>query len=367
MLKRCLTMACANIGTLHGKLEAILNTCDDVYLLSEVRLSASAIKSVARAALSFGYESSWSSSPPPARASAVSPGGVGILCRAPLSVRKVRVPELERWMNEGRLLIVHLLIPGSEPILLILIYAYAVSHPSRVDNESFVAQVLHWAQGMSQPILIGGDMNMHREECAALALSHTYGFWHLGPLTPSTKGRDSVLSKKGPIDHVLGNVALCDLGVKVEVDLSRAYSVHYVLAIQVLVPPLEYHVWKWPKVTKFTEHTRADQSLPFPEAQSITHWSVMATKWLERATGVNIASRTRVTTEPFVPSPPKVDHDFCALDKARRAVANILRWNLPSARAWASVRRKLAALQPPILVECNDKSRLSGALEELGV
>ena len=84
----------------------------DVLMISEVRASASGLRTRARRAGACGYFSSWSHPPPRAATFAVAPGGVAILAKEPLALRSAKIPELQPWVEQGRLVVCKLTSGG---------------------------------------------------------------------------------------------------------------------------------------------------------------------------------------------------------------------------------------------------------------
>ena len=90
----------------------------DVYVLSEVKLSSSAQRSVARGA-SCGFVALWSSAPaPPSGGFAVPPDGVGVLVSSRFLARKVEAPELHLWQSIGRIVAVRISFESCDVMVL---------------------------------------------------------------------------------------------------------------------------------------------------------------------------------------------------------------------------------------------------------
>ena len=77
----------------------------DVLAMSEVRVAKPAIRALSRVARSRGFDAVFGVPPPPSPTFSVSLGGLAVLTRLPITVRKVHPPELVKWEEEGRILV----------------------------------------------------------------------------------------------------------------------------------------------------------------------------------------------------------------------------------------------------------------------
>ena len=126
---------------------------------TEVRASVSVSRSLARRARSLGYSAAFSSSPPASPTFRVSPGGVAILVRSPLSIRKLRPERLEVWEKKAIVFSVLACIPGTVPIYLVGAYGFPPSHEERCNNDAMFVDCLQWAAERRDPVLFLGDLD----------------------------------------------------------------------------------------------------------------------------------------------------------------------------------------------------------------
>ena len=155
--------------------------------------------------------------------------------RAPLSVQEVRVPALEKWINEARLCIAKVTDAGGSAWCFAACYGYPISHSSRGANEFFLADVLTFLGGMTCPSVMMGDVNDHPTTSFALTQAHGVGMHRLTRDDATTLTKDGQLASKLPIDQCYGNQPLLDLGVKVKVDPTLRISDHLPILLQVNV------------------------------------------------------------------------------------------------------------------------------------
>ena len=89
-------------------------------------------------------------------------------------------------------------------------YGFAKSHEQRHTNETFLAQVLHWASGLSQPVLLGGDLNETVLSSSVLSFLDQWRFVRLNSDKSTTKGKVHAHAQGLPIDHAIVNMKMRD-------------------------------------------------------------------------------------------------------------------------------------------------------------
>ena len=104
-----------NVKTLAKRFDLLVGLPFPLLLLSEVRASATGLRSLARRAMRLGITSVWSSPPPPSPTFSVAPGGTVVLAKSPFVAKEQPVPALQGWVSAARLCIARVLFPPPPP------------------------------------------------------------------------------------------------------------------------------------------------------------------------------------------------------------------------------------------------------------
>ena len=184
----------------------------------------SSIRTLSRRACKCGVSAVFSSPPPASPTFAVAPGGVAILAKQPLSIRKLRPESLEVWEKKGRVLCA--CIPGKVPVYLVGVYGFPPSHEESCNNDAMFACCFQWAAEWREPVLILGDFNESFHSLSSLSLSHQWCLWRATDDAPTTPGKTSRLAGGAAIDHVLANRPAYDILVSCQVQYELALSDH---------------------------------------------------------------------------------------------------------------------------------------------
>ena len=292
MASRC-TLASINVSSLSKRLEMILTWTFDVYVLSEVRLSHSAQRSVARRAASCGFCAFWSAPPPSSGGFAVPPGGVGVLVSSRFSARKVEAPEIHHWQALGRLVAVRISFQACE-VLVLAIYGFPKSHDMYCQNEVMHAQVSSWIAGLNMAMLLAGDYNETTTSAKLLAMPDLVNLWKVSPDTTTTRDKSGQPSKNLAIDHILANSPTLDLQIRCEVRYDLWVTDHYPITASWSIVHDTGMTWMWPRPMKLC-HKEHDP--PWPDAvHTLTEWNVASVKWIAKAYSVTPETKVAVTT-----------------------------------------------------------------------
>ena len=311
-------------------------------MCSEVRATQEGIASLGRRFLAKGYHSAFSHSPPASPTFAASPGGVCILVKAPLMIKKLHPPSLQGWRDKGRLVCARVILPTSSMVLICL-YGYAWGHPLHNTNEILISDTLYWASGLKCAVLVGGDLNESEHGCSALALARQWGFFHLSGESVTTRGRGALCSKGEPLDHLLGNHIALDMGVTAWVDQERWLSDHFPICAHIRAPNPPPLVWAWPRPMKISGPPVKKIGWD-AQPTTIAEWSVCAKKWLAESYEIPVNPCLGVSASALhIPGPP-VDKWFQTLASAQRAISRLRNQSVIPEDARRSISRKLQAL-----------------------
>ena len=233
-----------NVRSLPSKLSAILAWPMSLFLLTEVRVDAPKQRSLARVLSANACTCVWGAQPPPSPTFRVAPGGVAIIARQPWSVRKYHIPILDKWCKRSRVVSALATHPNMQNVVLVSVYGYAESHPSRSTNEDLVKDVLTSLADLKVAAFAGGDLNVHVHDSQTLTLSEAIGVFCVTPSDqPTTRARDGAPSTNYPIDYVFANQQAKDMVVEARVNYQVHLSDHYPLEVKVCCVSLQPSLW----------------------------------------------------------------------------------------------------------------------------
>ena len=327
----------------------------DIVMVSEVRASASALRTLARRARACGYFSSWSHPPPQAATFSVAPGGVAILAKDPLALRTEKIPELQMWVEQGRLVVCKL-VSGSFVCHLACLYAFPVTHPRRGENESFFRMIYSWAMSLRSPVLIGGDWNETRQSSQFLSLCGALGLVCISPNTPTTRAKRSPIAKSAAIDHVVVNQHFLDLRVSSVIRYDMCVSDHYPIEVKWCVQQHEHMAWDWPKPMKIT----MQKSHPPWKATCTTYqeWAHEAVTWIANACQCEPVHKTVVGQHVQGKKRIGCDQKLAIFLRIQQLLNSMREGGERSVTlAWKKLERKFSELEmacPHTLEECHD-------------
>ena len=131
---------------------------------------------------------------------------------------------------------------------------------------------------------------------STLSLAKQWGFFHVSGSLSSTKGKDMLVSKGLPIDHVFANSRMRELSLEAEVNHGVTLSDHYAITGSFVLPTSLPLAWCWPSVPVLSPSSFAPGpwggSVPSTRAQ----WTAKATLWLSSAFGVTMPTKMKVGT-----------------------------------------------------------------------
>ena len=354
----------ANVGTLNRKLQAVLAGGADVYCLQEVRIAASSFPAMSRAAAHHGYDVAWGHAPAPNVLTSVAPGGLALLVKTPATVRKIYPIALERWTKQGRLLPAIISWPNGSQICVLGMYGFPKTHRQAGANEELISTSLEWAKTLKCPLFAMGDLNESVLTSQSLALLEAGGLFSRGPQGPTTKGQRSLFSSGRAIDHFIVNRLGLELGVRVSLDLSASFSIHYALRATFCLPPSSFWVFRWPRVVKFDKsEVDLSKGVNFSfRAESLAEWDRKATRWVELVTGKHIGERYAMSTTEWVPPAPSPSPHFQRIYRAKKALLHLATCGRPTEDMSLSLSRKLRCLKLDPTLEPKE---LSDALDKM--
>ena len=128
-----------NVRSLSSRLSLLLSWGFDILIVSEARVAS--MRSLARVAKAGGYDTIFGPPPPPSPTFAVSPGGLAVFSKLPISLRKLHPLELEQWDASGRLVVVQV-VHGKDGFVIVAVYGFPLSHGEHGTNESLLTDAL---------------------------------------------------------------------------------------------------------------------------------------------------------------------------------------------------------------------------------
>ena len=318
-------------------------------LLSEVRVSATGQRSLARMALKYGLTCVWSSSPPPSPTFSVSPGGTAVLAREPLVAREEHIPLLAQWVSASRVCSARVSFPSSSGVssfLAIVIYGYPDSHPERDRNDELLRDVFVSLEAWTCPILVAGDLNTTVAQSATLAQADQWGFFRISPNLATTTNKEGLPAKSAPIDHMLANTRMMDMIYECKVDWGVAISDHFPILASLVLNRASFRIARWPKPPKVCpEHLVPGVPFPDPPVDCSYHdWLKITKVWLQKTIGTKVHSKNRLVTSPYKPAKLPIDLYYRRLLGVERALSYIVEHGETLERT-AAVGRKLCALK----------------------
>ena len=205
--KVVVTCFALNVKTLAKRFDVLAGLPFPLLFLSEVRVSATGQRALARRALRLGITSVWSSPPPPSPTFSVAPGGTAILARSPLVAKEQPIPILQRWVSAARLSVARVSLPSpsslASSLLAVVIYGFPESHSERDRNDELLRDVFISLEAWKCPILVAGDMNSTIMQSPALANAEQWGFFRISPDVATTVNKTGLPKGGQPIDHML--------------------------------------------------------------------------------------------------------------------------------------------------------------------
>ena len=334
-----------NVRTLAPRLDVVLGWGFDVLVMSEVRVARPAIRSLSRVMRSKGFDAVFGVPPPPSPTFSVRPGGLAVVTKLPLSVRKVHPPELSYWEEAGRIVIADV-IDGDAHLYVLAIYGYAPSHEEHTANDSLLTECMAWAGRQKVCVLFTGDMNETVHTSGALASSMEHNMRRISPDSPSTAGKHASVSKQMPIDHALVNLPLWDCLIESRFRYDLPLADHYPIVSVFRSPSSLPLSWSWPKPCREFPSVPVVQDVPFPDsANTFTAWSEQSRHWLQESYGVAIAQKTMLSASSYSPPlhpPPK---EYAHLIKIVRAILHLQKLDRPHWGQTRYLHLKLDAIQ----------------------
>ena len=349
-----LTLAAINVSTLAKRLDMLLAWNYDVLMISEVRASAPSLRTLARRACARGYFSSWSLPPPRAATFSVAPGGVAILAKSSVALRTFKVPGLQSWVEQGRL-VISKLATGTFVCALVCLYGFPQSHERHGDNESLFEAIHSWTMSLRIPVLIAGDWNESRQSSQFLSLCSTIGLFCISPDSPTTRSKKAAVAKSPAIDHILVNQYFLDLRVESCIEYGKWVSDHYPVVAKWKIHNDSVIAWDWPKPMSLGE------LVMHPEwkggSSTMQEWNDKATSWLSEACQCMQKDKNRVEQHEHKKRALKHDHTLALFVRAQNLIASMQQGGEAcNKKAWEKLRRKFAELEivcPPTEHECH--------------
>ena len=301
-----------------------------LFLLSEVRVSATGQRALERRASREGITCVWSDPPPPSPTFSVSPGGTAILARAPLVAKTQPVPELQQWVSAARVCIARVTYPCvselSSSFVAFVIYGFPESHAERGRNDELLRDVFVSLGAWKSPILVAGDLNTTISHSATLSQADQWGFQRVSPNIATTVNKEGSPSRGLPIDHMLANLPMLDILTECKVDWGVAISDHFPITATIALIKCAFRVARWPQ-TPYLADLPERTCVVFPDVPqmcSFQKWQELACRWLATTLGVKIPSKTKSGTKPYKPQRIPIDHCYRRLLAVERAIAHIL-------------------------------------------
>ena len=310
--------------------------------LSEVRCSTEQQISVSRRAKALMYHIIFSPPPPPSPNFKTSPGGTAIAVKIPYSIRAVDPLPLARWVDMGRV-VTGRLISTDACFLLVCVYGIPVGHPQKQANDLLVSDVLAWTQTLNMPLLLAGDINETPYSIPTMTALHVWGFFRLNTSEPTTKGRNSRVSKGFALDHVICNSRMLDFCPTARLACDKALSDHFPLDGSFQIPALDFGVQHWPAPMDLSW----GQVLNPPwtgSSTTLAAWNERAVSWLSLAFLVPRVPKNLSYVSPFVVPTAKCDQHARAIQAAKKALDHVRTCRKPSAPQIRALKRKLLAL-----------------------
>ena len=338
-----------NVKTLAKRFGEVVGWPFPLFLLSEVRVSATGQRSLARAAVRDGISCVWSAPPPPSPTFSVSPGGTAILARAPLVAKDQPIPELQQWVAAARLCSDRVSFPSSSLVssfLAVVIYGFPDSHAERGRNDELLRDVFVSLGAWTCPILVAGDLNTTITQSEALSQADHWGFFRVSPNLVTTLSRDGLPSKGQPIDQMLANTQMLDMLTECKVDWGVAISDHYPLTAALVLNCGSFRIARWPQPSKFCEGHEM-MIVPYPKVPqecSYSQWLSAIRGWLQKVLGTKVPPKDKMRFTTYKPPKLPVDQLYRRLLGVERAISCILEQGTTPQRQTA-LERKLVALR----------------------
>ena len=207
IVRMCAVSVCGMYAPLPKKLNLLLSLPFECFVLSEVRVPSSSVRSLSlsRVASSLGFSSVFSPSPPPSPSFACSPGGTAIFARHEFALHEECVPSLRRWRALGRIVVASIRGHLGEKYVLVACYGFPVSHPQRGANEVLLSDALAYLSSLTFPSFLAGDLNDSVHTSPILSMASAIGVHDLTPNLPTTMKKDGQIANVPPLDHVMAN------------------------------------------------------------------------------------------------------------------------------------------------------------------
>ena len=240
-------------------------------------------------------------SPPllPSATCALSPGGVAVCAKSPLSVHIVRVPQAHELYLQGRALVVNCTI-YSHSFVCAVVYGFAPSHVSHGSNEDWMKAIGLWIASLKEPALMCGDMNMTTAMSSFLTLCRRVGLWKIGSEEATTRSKMGGAATGAAIDHCLANSRFMDYGLNADVRRDIFVSDHYpICGSWYVLKESQWPSWKWPRIMKkMREPDLTRVPLWEFEGDTYSEWAEKAVRWVAHLWGADPCSKTLVGLEP---------------------------------------------------------------------
>ena len=334
-----------NVRSLPSRLELLLSLPFHLLALTEVRASGSGIKSLSRVAARLGFDSIWSSPPPPSPTFTVSPGGCAFFARSPLSVSTFVMPALQKWVNEARLCVAMITDSAGSKMCIATCYGYPASHPKHSANEDLLRDVLTSLGDLTCPAVLVGDLNTHPNASNVLARALDVGMHRISPDHPTTLTKDGKVASRPALDHAYVNRRGWDLGIKAKVDATLRLSDHLPVLLRFVFRSPRFSQVVWPTTIKSLQPKQCEvPCIPIP--MNFDQWQACAMGWLTIAHQQPIPPKGLVgmKLQEYSDKQPAPHLRFRRLLSLQRAAFELSSFGWKPTLA-SSIRRKLHVLK----------------------
>ena len=334
-------LAAVNVRTLSPRLGTVLGWGFHILVMSEVRVAAAASKAIARVARASGYDALFGNPPPPSPTFSVSPGGLAVFSLLPITLRRVHPPELKRWTDEGRAMIVDA-IEGERHIVIVAVYGYAISHKDHAANDDLLSDCLAWSGRQNVCVMLTGDLNETIHSSHVLNSAHELGMRRISPDSPSTAGKNTATSKALPIDHAFVNKALWESVVSSVFRYDLPLADHFPLVCSLLSSSSPISAWTWPSPPRHLPNQIVNPDLPFRVgARTFAEWSEEARKRIQDSFGVSVPTKLTRVASPVKPKPAHLPHEYVRICKLVSAIKHVQKLSHPQPPQIRSLTRRL--------------------------
>ena len=333
-------MIAVNVRSLSSRLSLVLSWGFDLLIVSEARVAKAAMKCLARVARASGYDVVFGPAPPPSPTFDVSPGGLAVISKLPISLRRLHPPELDRWDSSGRVVVVQV-VNGRDGFIIVAVYGYPLSHVEHGTNESLLTDSLVWSGKTKAPVLMAGDFNETIRSSPMLAAAGEVGMRRVSPNFSSTMGKVTHIAKRPPIDHAFVSKAMWCRFSRCSLRYDLPLADHFPLLLSLFSSRLSLPSWSWPRPPSVLPREPVKWVRPPQPAVTFVQWSEQWRKWLEQSYGVSIQSKIQLTATPRVQKVPKTPPGCLCIQKAYRSALHNSKLDAPRQSQVDALARKL--------------------------